>query len=226
MKLLVVEDEVKVADFLKKGLEENKHEVAVAYDGLSGKQLAMQNSYDLIILDLNLPKMNGYEVCTSLRNSGMKVPVLMLTAFGTTEDKIAGFDSGADDYLLKPFEFIELLARIKAITNRSSNPYNSNSVLRISNLEMNLESKIVKRNNKRIDLTAKEFALLEYFIRNQGKVLSRSDISEKIWDISFDTGTNVIDVYINFLRKKIDKDFEPKLIHTRVGMGYVLEVEE
>lgn len=226
MKLLVVEDEVKVADFLKKGLEENKHEVAVAYDGLAGKQLAMQNSYDLIILDLNLPKMNGYEVCASLRNSGMKVPVLMLTAFGTTEDKIAGFDSGADDYLLKPFEFIELLARIKAITNRSSNPYNSNSVLKISNLEMNLESKTVKRNNKRIDLTAKEFALLEYFIRNKGKVLTRSDISEKIWDISFDTRTNVIDVYINFLRNKIDKDFEPKLIHTRVGMGYVLEVEE
>lgn len=226
MKLLVVEDEVKVADFLKKGLEENKHEVAVAYDGLAGKQLAMQNSYDLIILDLNLPKMNGYEVCASLRNSGMKVPVLMLTALGTTEDKIAGFDSGADDYLLKPFEFVELLARIKAITNRSSNPYNSNSVLKISNLEMNLESKTVKRNNKRIDLTAKEFALLEYFIRNKGKVLTRSDISEKIWDISFDTRTNVIDVYINFLRNKIDKDFEPKLIHTRVGMGYVLEVEE
>ncbi len=226
MKLLVVEDEIKVADFLKKGLEENNYEVAVAHDGLTGKQLAMENSFDLIILDLNLPKMNGYEVSSSLRKASFKVPILMLTAMGTTEDKIAGFEAGADDYLVKPFEFAELLARVKAILNRAANPYDSKTLLKISNLEMNLENKTVKRGEQKIDLTAKEFALLEYFIQNKGKVLSRSDISEKIWDISFDTGTNVIDVYVNFLRKKIDRDFEPKLIHTKIGMGYILEVAE
>lgn len=226
MRLLVVEDEIKVTDFLKKGLEETKYNVDIAYDGLAGKQLAMQNSYDLLILDLNLPKMSGYEVCSSLRKAGIKVPVLMLTALGTTEDKITGFNSGADDYLVKPFEFPELLARIKAIISRASNPYETKSILRISNLEMNLKNKTVKRGDHKIDLTAKEFALLEYFIYNEGKVLSREDISKKIWDVSFDTRTNVIDVYINFLRRKIDKDFEPKLIHTRIGMGYILEVEE
>ncbi len=226
MKLLVVEDEMKVVTFLKKGLEENKYDVDVAYDGLAGRQLALEKNYDLVVLDLNLPKMSGYEVCSSLRKSGMRVPVLMLTAFGTTEDKVMGFNSGADDYLVKPFEFSELLARIKAIINRASNPYTTDPILRVCDLEMNLSNKTVKRGEQKIDLTAKEFALLEYFIHNKGKVLSREDISLKIWDTSFDSNSNVIDVYINFLRKKIDKNFQPKLIHTRIGMGYILDAAE
>lgn len=226
MRLLVIEDEMKVVSFLRKGLEENQYEVDIAYDGLVGKQLTLEKNYDLIVLDLNLPKMSGYEICNSIRRSGMKVPVLMLTALGTMEDKIRGFNSGADDYLIKPFEFTELLARIKAIINRASNPYSSQSVLKICDLEMNLDNKTVKRGTQKIDLTAKEFSLLEYFIQNKGKVLSREDISQKIWETSFDSNSNVIDVYINFLRKKIDKNFYPKLIQTRIGMGYILEATE
>ena len=221
-KVLIIEDEPKVASFIKIGLEENGYAADIAHDGLKGVNMVKQNTYNAIILDLNLPVMNGYEVCKKIREEN-DVPVLMLTALGTTEDKLTGFESGADDYLVKPFEFRELLARIKALLKRNSQTASSASLIKIADLELNTDSKTVKRNNTKIDLTAKEFSLLEFLMRNKGRVISRSEIAEKIWDITFDTGTNVIDVYINFLRKKIDKDYPVKLIHTHIGMGYVLK---
>jgi two-component system, OmpR family, copper resistance phosphate regulon response regulator CusR len=223
MKVLVVEDEPKVATFIKKGLEEQSYEVEIAYDGMMGKRKALGEAFDIIIMDINLPVINGYELCKQLRSEKLEVPVIMLTALGTTEDKLSGFDSGTDDYLVKPFEFRELRARIRALTKRTSAFTPSQNLLRFTDLELNLDEKIAKRGDKKIELTAKEFALLEYFLRNRNKVISRADIAEKVWDITFDTGTNVIDVYVNFLRKKIDKDFPKKLIHTVVGMGYILK---
>jgi two-component system, OmpR family, copper resistance phosphate regulon response regulator CusR len=223
MKVLVVEDEPKVASFIKKGLEEQSYEVQIAFDGMMGKRKALAEFFDIIIMDINLPVINGYELCRQLRAERLEVPIIMLTALGTTEDKLSGFDSGTDDYLIKPFEFRELLARIRALTKRTAGFTPSQNLLRFSDLELNLDEKIAKRGDKKIELTAKEFALLEYFLRNRNKVISRADIAEKVWDITFDTGTNVIDVYVNFLRKKIDKDFPKKLIHTVVGMGYILK---
>ncbi|MBU0763901.1 MAG: response regulator transcription factor [Bacteroidetes bacterium] len=225
MKLLVIEDEPKVAAFLKQGLEEQGYEVDVAYDGLIGKRYALHNSYDLIILDIIIPYINGVELCKEIRKEKSDIRILMLTALGTTEDKVTGFDSGADDYLVKPFEFRELLARIRSLTRRSSNEKDSINKLSYADLELDLDKKIAHRGGRDIILTAKEFGLLEYFLRNRGKVLSRADIAEKVWDITFDTGTNVVDVYINILRKKIDKDFPDKLIHTRIGMGYIFSKE-
>lgn len=225
-KILVVEDEPKVAGFIKRGLEEQQFSTEVAYDGIIGKKKALSTNYDLIILDINVPLLNGYELCKEIRSVKPSVPVLMLTAMGTTDDKLTGFDAGADDYLVKPFEFRELIARIKALLKRGKGIQFPGNLLKVADLEMNLDSKIVKRAGKKIDLTAKEFMLLEYFIKNHGRVLSRVDIAEKIWDITFDTGTNIIDVYVNFLRKKIDKDFSPKLIHTQIGMGYIMKVED
>jgi DNA-binding response OmpR family regulator len=222
MKILVVEDEKKVASFIKKGLEENDYMVDIAYDGVEGTNKALAGNYNLIILDINLPIINGIEVCKSIRAKN-KVPVLMLTALGTVDNKVTGLDAGADDYLLKPFEFKELLARIRALSRRM--PETKPGIYKIADLELDTESKVVRRNGNTIDLTAKEFNLLEYLLKNEGKVLSRADIAESVWDLSFDTGTNIIDVYINYLRKKIDKDFSPKLIHTLIGMGYVLRVE-
>ncbi len=223
IKVLIIEDEPKVASFIKIGLEENGYSADIAYDGLTGANKAIENQYSAIILDLNLPVMNGYEVCKKVRQHNADIPVLMLTALGTTEDKLLGFESGADDYLVKPFEFRELLARIKALLKRNQQTASSANIFRIADLELNTDSKTVKRSNTKIDLTAKEFSLLEFLMRNKGRVISRSEIAEKIWDITFDTGTNVIDVYINFLRKKIDKDYPIKLIHTHIGMGYVLK---
>jgi two-component system, OmpR family, copper resistance phosphate regulon response regulator CusR len=223
VRILLVEDEQKVAAFISKGLEELQYTVEVAYDGAIGKRMALSNKYDAIILDVNLPYINGYELCKEIRLVNSKVPVLMLTALGTTDDKLSGFESGADDYLVKPFEFRELMARLKALLKRSSSSEIHGNMLKIADLELNTDSKVVKRAGKKIDLTAKEFLLLEYLMRNKGKVISRVDIAEKIWEITFDTGTNVIDVYVNFLRKKIDKDFTPKLIHTQIGMGYMLK---
>lgn len=220
--VLIIEDEPKVALFLKKGLEENQFAADVMYNGIDGLSAAKAKNYDAIILDLNLPDIGGYEVCELLRKENTAVPVLMLTAMGTTDDKIAGFESGADDYLVKPFEFRELLARIKVLLKRSQ-PANFSAILKVSDLELNTDTKTVKRNGQTIDLTSKEFNLLELLMRNTGKVISRNEIAEKIWEINFDTGTNVIDVYINFLRKKIDKNFSRKLIHTYIGMGYVLK---
>lgn len=225
-KVLIIEDEPKVASFIKVGLEENGYYADIANDGATGAQKAIHNSYNAIILDLNLPQMNGYEVCKKIRLHNLDVPVLMLTALGTTEDKLQGFESGADDYLVKPFEFRELLARIKALLKRNQSAVSNANLLKIADLELNTDSKTVKRNNTKIELTAKEFSLLEFLMRNKGRVISRGEIAEKIWDITFDTGTNVIDVYINFLRKKIDKDYPIKLIHTQIGMGYVLKESE
>ncbi len=225
MKILIVEDEPKLAAHVKKGLEEQSYEVEVAFDGAMGKRMALSNCYDVIIMDVNLPKMNGFDVATALREAKLKTPILMLTALGTMEDKLTGFDSGADDYLVKPFEFRELLARLRALYKRSSEAPLQATVLKIADLELNLGDKTVKRGGKKLDLTAKEFSLLEYFMRNRGRVVSRVDIAEKVWEINFDTGTNVIDVYVNFLRKKVDKNFPVKLIHTVVGMGYIMKEE-
>lgn len=224
MKILLVEDEPKVAAFIKRGMEEQQYEVDIAYDGYTGKQMALSNSYDIMILDVNLPHINGIELCRIIRQEYANVPILMLTALGTTENKITGLDAGADDYLVKPFEFKELLARVRALARRGTASGNG-KIYKIADLELDANTKVVKRAGNIIDLTAKEYSLLEYMLKNKGKVISRVEIAEKVWDINFDTGTNVIDVYINFLRKKIDKDYSPKLIHTLVGMGYVLKTE-
>ena len=182
--------------------------------------------YDLIILDVNLPYKNGIELCKEIRDINQKIPVLMLTAMGTTNDKLLGFDSGADDYLVKPFEFRELLARIRSLLKRVSIIETGGNILKYLDLEMNLDTYEVTRDAKKIDLTQKEFSLLQYLLRNRGRVVTRVDIAEKVWNITFDTGTNVIDVYINLLRKKIDRDFPQKLIHTQTGVGYTLKAEK
>jgi two-component system copper resistance phosphate regulon response regulator CusR len=223
MKLLIIEDEPKVVDFLKKGLEEQGYEIEIAYDGQMGEKLSLRNNYDVIIIDVILPFVNGYELCRRIRENKQQTPVLMLTALGTTEDKVTGFDAGADDYLVKPFEFQELLARIKSLTKRTSGIIQTSNMIKVADLVLDIDKKIAIRGDKKIELTAKEFALLEYLIKNKGRVVSRTDIAEKVWDITFDTGTNIVDVYINILRKKIDKDFQKKLIHTRIGLGYSLD---
>jgi len=223
MKILIIEDEPQVVEFLRKGLTEKGYETEVAYDGKMGERLASKEDIDLIILDVILPNINGYELCKRIREKGIHVPVLMLTALGTTDDKVTGFDAGADDYLVKPFEFDELLARIKALTKRSSGMLQTSKVIKIADLSLDLNKKSATRNDKNIDLTGKEFELLEFLMKNKGRVLSRVEIAEKVWSITFDTGTNVVDVYISILRKKIDRDFEKKLIHTKVGLGYFID---
>ncbi|OQA01047.1 MAG: Transcriptional activator protein CopR [Bacteroidetes bacterium ADurb.Bin408] len=223
MKILLVEDEQKVATVIKKGLEENGYEVDLATDGKAAKAKLLKQMYPLVILDILLPGIDGITLCKFIKTKNTDTKVIMLTALGTLDDKLRGFDSGADDYLPKPFEFLELLARIKSLLNRSLLNESKNKILKIADLELHTDSKTAIRNGKRIDLTAKEYALLEYLILNKGVVVSRADIAEKVWDITFDTGTNVIDVYINFLRKKIDKDHPVKLLHTLIGMGYILK---
>lgn len=223
VKILIVEDEPRVTDILKRVLEEQSYETDIALDGIAGRKKALANYYDAIILDINLPYLNGLDLCREIREHNAKVPILMVTALGAPEDKLNGFDCGADDYIVKPFDFKELLARIKVFLKRSDANLLPARILTIADLEMDLDKKSVKRAGKKIELTAKEFSLLEYFLKNKGKVVTRGDIAEKIWEITFDTGTNVIDVYVNYLRKKIDKDFSPKLIHTQFGMGYVLK---
>ncbi len=223
-KLLIIEDEKKIATTLKKGLTENGYHVDVAFDGIIGKRLFDSNDYDLIILDINLPGMNGFELCKAIRNTNQRIPIIMLTAMNTTEDKIEGFDTGTDDYMIKPFEFKELLVRIRALLKRTMNQQlPTGNILKVADLEMNLDTKEVSRAEQIISLTAKEFQLLEYFMRNRNRVLSRADIAERVWEIDFDTQTNVIDVYVNYLRNKIDKKFDIRLIHTQVGMGYMMK---
>lgn len=226
MKILLVEDEPKLSDFISKGLTESGFEVELAYDGQIGKTLALRNQYDLLILDVIVPYINGIELCKVVREHKKEVPILMLTALGTVEDKVTGLDAGADDYLVKPFEFRELLARVRSLTRRANPANKVGEKLKYADLELDLGKKIANRQGKSIPLTAKEYGLLEMFMSNPGRVLSRAEIAEKVWDITFDTGTNIVDVYINTLRKKVDKDFEPKLIHTRVGLGYIMEAEK
>jgi two-component system, OmpR family, copper resistance phosphate regulon response regulator CusR len=225
MKLLLIEDEPKTLQSIRQGLEENGYEVNIAYDGLIGKQLARSNIYQLIISDIIIPGINGIELCREIRSWGDETPILMLTALSTTDDKVTGLDAGADDYLVKPFEFKELLARVRALTKRGSTISHTAQVLKFADLEVSLDAKTVYRSGNKINLTAREFNLLVYLIRNQGRVISKVEIAEQVWDIGFDTGTNVIEVYVNYLRKKIDKDYPVKLIHTQFGMGYVLKVE-
>lgn len=223
MQILVIEDEPKVASFLKEGLISSGYETDVVFDGEMGKKMILQNNYDVVIMDIIIPYINGIELCKQIREVKPMLPILMLTALGTMEDKIAGFDAGADDYLLKPFEFAELLARIKALSKRNKGVNETSNTLQVGDLILNLDKKHAVREGKIIELTAKELGLLEYLMRNKGRVVSRIAISEKVWDIDFDTGTNVVEVYINILRKKIDKDFENKMIVTRIGLGYMLK---
>lgn len=223
MKILVVEDEPKVASFLKQGLEEHNFEVTIASDGLLGIKYGIENTYDVIILDIMIPYKNGIEVAKELRNTGVKSPILILTALSTVDEKVEGLDAGADDYLLKPFDFKELLARIRALLKRNGENLQANDILRLFDLELDLNRKVARRGGKTIDLTAKEYTLLEYLIRNKNRVISRNEILENVWATNYDTNTNVIDVYINFLRKKIDKDYDVKIIHTMVGMGYIIK---
>ncbi len=227
MKILLIEDEPKTLQSLRQGLEENGFEVDIAYDGHIGKHLARKNQYQIIVTDIIMPGINGLELCKQLREEGVTTPILMLTAMGSIQEKLMGFDAGADDYLVKPFDFLELLARIKVLSKRNQIPLPNNSnILSYSNLEMNLDAHLVTREGNKIDLTAREFALLEYLLRNQGKVISKADIAEKVWDSRFEMGTNVIEVFMTMLRKKVDKNYDTKLIHTQYGVGYVLKVEE
>jgi two-component system, OmpR family, copper resistance phosphate regulon response regulator CusR len=223
MKILLIEDERKTIQYIKKGLEENGYEVDTAEDGKSGKNLAFRNQYNLIITDVILPELNGRDLCRELRAAKVETPILMLTALGQTDDVVEGLDSGADDYLAKPFEFKELLARIRSLLKRQPKYPQNDNELRFADLVLDINSKGVARAGKKIELTSKEFSLLEYFLRNQGRVIPRAELSKHVWNVDFDTGTNMVEVYVNYLRKKIDKDFGSKLIHTQFGMGYILK---
>jgi heavy metal response regulator len=221
MKILVVEDEKKVGAFIKKGLEEDSYSVELAHDGDKGEELAVTQNFDLIILDILMPKKDGLTLLKELRAKQISTPVLMITAKGSVEDKVKGLDSGADDYLVKPFAIAELLARVRSLLRRG--PAEKSTSLVVADLALDLVSHKARRGHKLIDLTAKEYTLLEYFMRNANRVLSRTIISEHIWNYNFDTGTNIIDVYINHLRNKIDGGFDKKLIHTVRGVGYMMK---
>ncbi|MCE7055497.1 response regulator transcription factor [Algoriphagus sp. AGSA1] len=224
--ILLVEDDLRMAELIQRGLEEQNYSVTLAYDGLSGKKLAYGNHYDLMITDIVLPKMDGLELCKDIRILKPAMPIIMLTALGTTDDKVEGFDAGADDYLVKPFEMRELLARIGALMKRNRLQARGTNILKFADLEMNFHTKLVRRGNKNIHLTPKEFKLLAYLLQNPERVLSRAEIAKNVWDTHFDTGTNYIDVYINYLRKKIDRGFDQRLLHTKSGMGFILMEEE
>ena len=223
MRLLLVEDEKKVASFVKKGLEEEGYAVDLAADGESGASMACDGVHDLILLDLNLPRKDGLAVLKELRQNKITTPVLLLTIRAAVEDRVLGLDTGADDYLTKPFAFQELLARVRALLRRGSGA--EQPVIEVADLKLDPARRLVYRGEEKVELTAKEFTLLDYFMRNRDRVLTRTMIAEHVWDYSFDTSTNVIDVYVNYLRKKIDSDREPKLIQTVRGVGYVLKTE-
>jgi two-component system copper resistance phosphate regulon response regulator CusR len=225
MNLLIIEDERKTADSLKKGLEESGYLVDVAYDGITGLTFAKSNKYNLIISDIVLPKLNGIELCKQITKLQFNVPILLLSALDTKDDVVGGLEAGADDYLTKPFDFRELVARVKVLTKRKDAVPVTVSILSFSDISMNLNSKEVYREGKLIELTVKEFRLLEYFIRKPNVVISRAELAKEIWNIDFNTGTNIVEVYINYLRNKIDKPFEKKLIHNLHGMGYILKEE-
>jgi heavy metal response regulator len=221
MRILVVEDEKKVASFIKKGLEEEHYAVDLAYDGEEGLFLSENNDYDMVILDVMLPKKSGIDVVKELRGANVDVPVIMLTAKDSINDRVLGLDSGCDDYLTKPFVFDELLARMRALLRRGTKE--KTAQLKVADLVIDLPTHKVMRGTKEMELTSKEYALLTYFVRNKGRILTRTNISEHVWDYNFDSFTNVIDVYVNYLRNKIDKGFEKKLIHTVRGVGYTLK---
>lgn len=226
-KILVIEDDVRVAELLQRSLEEQSFEVDLAYDGYLGKKLALQKPYDLIITDVILPKINGIDLCKEIKTTHPHIPIIMLTALGTTDDKVEGFDAGADDYLVKPFELRELYVRIRALLKRFEHIQSAEvNTLKYADLEIDLKEKVFKRSGQEIHLTPKEFNLMQYMMENPERVLSRTEISEKVWDTHFDTGTNFIDVYINYLRKKIETDPANKLIHTKSGMGFILKSNE
>jgi heavy metal response regulator len=224
MRILVIEDEKKVASFIQRGLEAEHYQVDVAYDGEAGLLQVFDSDYDALILDVMLPKRDGLSILRDMRRRKLTIPVLMLTARDTIADKVTGLDQGADDYLTKPFAFEELLARLRALLRRGVPSLSSE--LTFADLQLDLVTHQVTRAGKRVDLTAKEFALLEFFLRQPGRVLSRALIAQHVWGVDFDTFTNVIDVYVNYLRKKIDADFEPKLLHTVRGVGYVMKAPE
>ena len=230
MKILVVEDEIKVAEVLKRGLEEAGYDIELAFDGQMGWHYAQGGDIDLFILDINLPQLNGLELCKLIRSQDEYTPVLMLTALGMSEDIVTGLEAGADDYIAKPFRFNELFARIKALsrrTNLARQSIQSEQIerLQFADLCMDMDAKEVRRGDTKIKLTAREFSLLEYLMRNAGKVCSRSEIAKAVWRLDFETGTNFVDVYINYLRNKLDKPFKTKLIHTHTGFGYTLKEE-
>ena len=222
MKILLVEDEPNVAAFITKGFTEQTYQVDTAYDGLMGQKLAQQNQYDIIVLDVILPHINGIELCREIRKYDKNVPIIMLSALGATDDIVTGLDVGADDYIAKPFKFKELLARVRALTRRKDGQQSA-LVYQMADLEVNTQTKTVKRSGQVIKLTPREYYLLICLMKNKGIVLSRADIAENVWEDSFDAGSNIVDVYVNYLRNKIDKDFSPKLIHTVVGMGYIFK---
>jgi two-component system, OmpR family, copper resistance phosphate regulon response regulator CusR len=223
--ILIIEDEQRLAEILRKQLEDSGYNIEIANDGYIGKQLIEKNTYNLIILDINLPLINGYDLCRDIRKTNSNIPIIMLTALGTLDNKVTGFDVGADDYVTKPFDFRELLARINVFLRRSDSTSISEK-LKIADLEIDLNTKTVTRAEKKIELTAKEYSLLETFLRNKEKLLTREYIIEQVWGIDFDPSTNIIDVYVNYLRKKIDRDFEPKLIHTKFGFGFYCSEKE
>ncbi|MBD2753962.1 response regulator transcription factor [Spirosoma validum] len=222
MHILIVEDEASIAAFLRKGLEASGFMVQVASDGLAGQRLALDYPFDLIIADINMPRQNGLDMVETLRKQGIETPILMLTAFGTTPDVVAGLDVGADDYLVKPVPFEILLARIRALTRRHTGHLQQETTLTIGDLAINLDKRTVQRGNRVINLTAKEFQLLEYLMQNRGRVVSRAAIAEQVWDMQYTMSSNSIEVYVALLRKKVDQAGEPRLIHTVIGEGYVL----
>lgn len=225
MKVLLIEDEPKMLRSLAKGLKENAIEVDAVPDGMSGKEMAMNNEYTVIVSDVIMPGMSGIELIKELRFAGNQTPILLLTALSQTDEKVTGFDAGADDYLTKPFEFRELLVRLRALARRPVTSYQSIPTLTFADVLMNLNTKECFRGGHKISLTPREFALMEYFLRNPGRMISRNEISERVWNLNFDTGTNVIEVYVNFLRKKIERGFATKLIHTQFKTGYILREE-
>lgn len=225
IKILLIEDDTRLAEIIKRGLDEESYLTTVANTGEEGKRYALEDDFALIISDVILPGMTGLDLCKEIRKHKPDIPIIILTALGTTDDKLEGFDSGADDYLVKPFEFRELSARIKSLLKRTSNSFEvkQHSVLKYEGIEMDLNTISVTRDGKEVLLTPKEFKLLEYFLKNPEVILSRGEISENVWGTHYDTGTNFVDVYINYLRNKIDKPFKKKLLLTRPGMGFMLK---
>lgn len=223
--ILLVEDDRRIAQNISRGLTDEGYATDIAYDGLNGREKLRTQAFDMVILDVNLPGINGYELCREVRNQSPHLPVLMLTALGEIEDKVTGLGVGADDYLVKPFDFRELLARVAACLRRVDRRPEPDDIIRVANLTLNRTTRQVRRDDTIIDLTTREFILLAYLMQHAGRPISRLELTEHVWSMPFDTGTNVVEVYINYLRKKIDRDFSPKLIHTRSGYGYILKEE-